>query len=66
MPKSIILLVKIKKYGTYVQKLSFSPKTGRRVSLPGFKTNLKLKVKEKVELKDKDKARTNDWIKLSY
>ena len=41
-------------------------KTGWRISLPGFKTNLKLKVKGKAEVKDKDKARTNDWIKLSY
>ena len=41
-------------------------KTGWRVSLPSFKTNLKLKVEVKVEIKDKAQARTNDWIKLSY
>ena len=39
-------------------------KAGWRVSLLGSKTNLKLKVKVNVEIKDK--ARTNYWIKLSY
>ena len=40
-------------------------KTGWRVSLSGFKTNLKLKVKVNVKVKDKDKAKTNDFTKLS-